>query len=51
VRRFNESAGHEELEAAEIQLAIAELDVGRGVGHEWIAIWLKSWGNAKSAPD
>jgi RHH-type rel operon transcriptional repressor/antitoxin RelB len=36
----------EEWQLGEIQAAVAELDAGRAVGHEKVAMWLKSWGTA-----
>ncbi len=42
----------EEWQIGEIQAAISELDAGKGVSHEKVSGWLKSWGNTgeKKAP-
>lgn len=34
----------EEWQLGELQAGIAELDSGRGVSHEKVSKWLKSWG-------
>ncbi len=34
----------EDWQMKEIELAVAELDAGRGVSHEKVAKWLSSWG-------
>ena len=34
----------EEWQIGEIQTAISELDAGKGVSHEKVSAWLKSWG-------
>jgi predicted transcriptional regulator len=34
----------EEWQLGELQAGIAELDAGRGVSHEKVSKWLKSWG-------
>jgi RHH-type rel operon transcriptional repressor/antitoxin RelB len=34
----------EEWQLREIQAGIAELDTGRGIGHEKVTQWLRSWG-------
>ena len=36
----------EEWQLGEIQSAIKDLDKGRGVSHEQVSKWLKSWGRA-----
>jgi predicted transcriptional regulator len=43
IARYVES---EEWQLGEIQAGVAELDAGRGVGHEKVAKWLNSWGKA-----
>ena len=42
----------EEWQLGEMQAAIAELDAGKGVSHERVADWVRSWGTAteKKAP-
>ena len=42
----------EEWQIGEIQAAISELDAGKGVKHEKVSDWLKSWGKSreKKAP-
>jgi predicted transcriptional regulator len=42
----------EEWQIGEIQAGIAELDAGKGVKHEKVSDWLKSWGKTgeKKAP-
>ena len=34
----------EEWQLGELQAGIAELDAGKGVSHEKVSKWLKSWG-------
>ena len=34
----------EEWQLGELQAGIAELDAGKGVSHERVSKWLKSWG-------
>jgi predicted transcriptional regulator len=36
----------EDWQLREIRSAMAELDLGTGVGHETVAKWLDSWGTA-----
>ncbi|MGH9664799.1 MAG: CopG family ribbon-helix-helix protein [Bryobacteraceae bacterium] len=42
----------EEWQIGEIQAAISELDAGKGVSHEKVSGWLKTWGKTgeKKAP-
>ena len=42
----------EDRQIREVRAAIRELDAGRGVSHEAVVVWLKSWGTAheKKAP-
>ena len=37
----------EEWRLGEIEGGIADLDAGRGVGHEEVSRWLKSWGDSR----
>ena len=34
----------EEWQLGELQAGISELDAGKGMGHEKVSKWLKSWG-------
>ena len=34
----------EEWQLGEVQTALAEMDSGKGIGHEMVADWLASWG-------
>jgi RHH-type transcriptional regulator, rel operon repressor / antitoxin RelB len=36
----------EEWQLGEVEAGIAELESGRGVGHEKVVKWLNSWGKA-----
>ena len=37
----------EEWQLGEIQAGISELDAGKGVSHEKVSKWLKSWGTSR----
>ena len=41
----------EEWQLGEIQAGISELDGGKGVSHEKVSRWLKSWGTSREAQD
>ena len=39
----------ENWQRAEIETGVAELESGKGVGHEKVAKWLRSWGKVRES--